>query len=137
MNVKYRIIRRPILIILESLSKKLHTNEMIFSFNRTIKYILSNYIPHETIFWLFNKVEYLQNELKSLIKATKEKYYSHISKRMINSLTSTRTYWSILTSFLNNIKLLCIPSLLHWNRYIAKYKDQSEFFSMILLTNVL
>ena len=41
---------------------------------------------------LFNKVEYLQNELKSLIEVNKEKY-SHISKRMMNSLTSTKTYW--------------------------------------------
>ena len=76
---------------------------MVFLFNRTIKNILSNYIPHEIIIcddrdppWinnkvkelinekndtfqcylhsnkdpkLFNKVEYLQNELKSLIEA--------------------------------------------------------------------
>ena len=40
-----------------------------------------------------NKVEYLQNELKFLIEANKEKYYSRISKRIINPLTSTKTYW--------------------------------------------
>ena len=40
---------------------------------------------------LFNKVEYLQNELKSLIEANKEKCYSRISKRMVNPLTSTKT----------------------------------------------
>ena len=45
---------------------------------------------------LFSNVEYLQNELKSLIEANKEKYYSRISKRMMNASTSAKTYWSIL-----------------------------------------
>ena len=97
--------------------KNLDINEMVFLFNRTIKNILSNYVPHKIIIcddrdppWinnrvkelinekpdtfqcylrsnkylkLFNKVEYLQNELKSLIEANKEKYYSriHVSRK--------------------------------------------------------
>ena len=64
---------------------------------------------------LFNKVEYIQNELKSLIEANKEKYYSRSSKRMMNSLTNTKTYWSILKSFFNNKKIPCIPPLFHQN----------------------
>ena len=101
--------------------KNLDGNEMVFLFNRTIKNIISKYIPHEIIIcddrdppWinnrdtfqcylhsnkdprLFSKVDYFQNELKSLIEANKEKYYSRISKRMMNTLTSTKTYWSIL-----------------------------------------
>ena len=140
--------------------KNLDVNEMVFLFNRTIKNILSNYIPHEITIcddrdptWinnrvkelinekndtfqcslhsnkdpkLFSKVEYLQNELKSLIEANKEKYYSRISKRMMNPLTSTKTYWSILKSFLNNKSIPCIPPLFHQNRYITKCKDKAE-----------
>ena len=77
---------------------------MVFLFNRTMKNILSNYIPHEIIIYdgrdlpwvnkrgsyllmnenkdpkLLNKVEYFQDELKFLIEANKEKYYSSISK---------------------------------------------------------
>ena len=136
---------------------------MVFLFNRTIKNILSNYIPHEIIIcddrnppWinnrvkevinekndtfqcylhsnkdpkLFNEVEYLQNELKSLIEANKEKYYSRISKRMMNPLTSAKTYWAILKSFLNNKKIPCIPPMFHQNRYITKYKDKAELFN--------
>ena len=60
---------------------------------------------------LFNKYEYLQNELKSLIEANKEKYYSRVSKRIMNPLTSNKTCWSILKSFLNNKKIPCIPAL--------------------------
>ena len=78
---------------------------------------------------LFNKAEYLQNELKSLIEANKEKYYSRISKRMMNPLTSTKTYWSILKSFLNNKKIPCILPLFHQNKYINKCKDKTEFFN--------
>ena len=43
---------------------------------------------------------------------------------MVNPLTSTKTYWSILKSFLNNNKIPCILPLLHQNRYITKYKDK-------------
>ena len=78
---------------------------------------------------LFNKVEYLQNELKSLIEANKEKYYSRISKRMMNPLTSTKTYWSILKSFLNNKKIPCILPLFYQNRYMTKYKDKAELLN--------
>ena len=157
----------------DSSFKNLEVNEMVFLFNRTIKIILSNYIPHEIIIcddrdppWirnrvkelineksdtfrcylhnnkdpkakLFNKVEYLQNELKSLMEANKEKYYSRISKRMINSLASTKTYWSILKSFLNNKKIPCIPPLFHQNRYVTKYKDKADYSITFFLTNVL
>ena len=76
---------------------------------------------------LFYKVEYLQNELKTLIEANKEKYYSRISKIMMNPLTSTKTYWSILKSFLKNKKIPCIPPLFHQNRYITKYKDKLNY----------
>ena len=75
-------------------------------------------------FFKFFKLNFPQmNELKSLIEASKEKYYSCISKRMMNPLISTKTYWSILKSFLNNKKIRCIPPLLHQNRCITKYKD--------------
>ena len=158
-NVKYGILEQ---FSWDRSFKNLDVNEMVFLFNRTIKNILSNYIPHEIIIcddrdppWinnkvkelinekndtfqcylhsnkdpkLFNKVEYLQNELKSLIEANKEKYYSRISKRIMNPLTSTKTYWSILNSFLNNKKIACIPPLFHQNRYITKCNEKAELF---------
>ena len=48
---------------------------------------------------------------------------------MTNLLTSTKTYWSILKSFLNNKKIPCIPPPFHQNRYIIKYKDKSGLFN--------
>ena len=101
--------------------------------NDTIQcYLHSNKDPK-----LFNKVEYLQNELKSLIEANKEKYYSRISKRMMNPLTSTKTYWSILKSFLNNKKIPCIPPQFHQIGILLSLKIRLNYSITFLLTNVL
>ena len=48
---------------------------------------------------------------------------------MMNRLTSAKTYWPILKSFLNNKKIPCIPPLFLQNRYITKYKDKAELFN--------
>ena len=148
--------------------KNLEVNEMVFLFNKTIKNILSNYIPHEIIIcddrdppWinnrvkelisekndtfqcylhsnkdpkLFNKVEYPQNKVRSLIEANKEKYYSPILKTT-NPLTSTKTYWSILKSFFNNKKIPCIPPLFHQNR-LTNYFFANQY-SLIKNSSVL
>ena len=53
------------------------------------------------------------------------------SKRMMNLLTSNKTYWSISKSFLNNH---FIPKKsFHQNRYITitKYKDKAELFNNV------
>ena len=59
----------------------------------------------------------------------KEKHYSRISKRIMDPLISTKTYWLILKSFFNKKKLPSIPSLLHQNRYITKFKDNAKLFN--------
>ena len=48
---------------------------------------------------------------------------------MASLLTSTKTYWPIVKSFLYNKKILCIPPLFYQNRYITKYKDKAELFN--------
>ena len=75
------------------------------------------------------KLNIFKMNWKFLIKANKEKYYSRISKRIMNPLTSTKIYWSILKSFLNNKNISCIPQLLRQNRYITKYKNKAELFN--------
>ena len=86
----------------------------------TIKNILSNYIPHETITcddrdppWinknikqlilernlrskktlqLFNQFQFLQTKLNSLIEKSKEKYYVRLSKKLLDPQTSPKSY---------------------------------------------
>ena len=113
---------------------------MVSIFNKTIKNILSNYIPHETIIcddndppWfnknikqliqeknstyksyilsdknpqIFEKMKSLQNQLKCSIEGSKKKYYLRISKKLMDSATSAKTYWSLLKALLNNKKFL-------------------------------
>ena len=113
---------------------------MVSLFNKTIKNILSNYIPHKTITcdnkdppWfnknikqliqeknntyksyilsdknpqIFERVKSLQNQLKCSIEGSKKNYYLRISKKLMDSATSAKTYWSILKTLLNNKKIL-------------------------------
>ena len=116
---------------------------MVFLFNKTVKNILSNCNPHETVTFddrnlpstisnisqeknntyrsyilndknpqIFHKVKYLQNQLKNLIEHNLEKYYLRVSKKLIDPMTSPRTYWSILKTLLINKNIPCIPPFL-------------------------
>ena len=48
---------------------------------------------------------------------------------MMNPLTSTKIYWSILKSFHDNKKIFYIPQLLNQNRYVTKYKGKVKLFN--------
>ena len=74
--------------------------QLIQEINNTYRiYILSNKNPQ-----IFEKVNYLQNQLKLLTESNKERYYLRISKKLMDPMTSAKTYWSILKSLLNNKK---------------------------------
>ena len=86
--------------------------QLIQEINNTYRiYILSNKNPQ-----IFEKVNYLQNQLKLLTESNKERYYLRISKKLMDPMTSAKTYWSILKSLLNNKKNPCIPPLFHQNK---------------------
>ena len=102
-------------------------------FNKTIKNIMSNYIPHETFIcddrdpsWinkdikqlnlgknhayksyfgndrslkLFNQLWFLQAKLNPLIEESKNRYYTPLSYRLVDPITSQKSYWSILKTF--------------------------------------
>ena len=118
--------------------QNMNVNDMVHLFNRTIKNILRNLIPHETITcddrdppWInssirrliqdkneaykrfkrsnnnsqyFENFQSLQNLLGVSIEASKERYYSRLSMKLMEPLTSPKTYWSVLKSFHNNKK---------------------------------
>ena len=63
-------------------------------------YILNDKNPQ-----IFQKVKYLQTQLKNLIEHSQEKYYLRISKKLMNPVTSLKTYWSILKTLLYNKKI--------------------------------
>ena len=77
---------------------------------------------------IFDKVKCLQNELDSIIESNKQKYYSRLSKKLADSMASTKSYWSTLQIFLNN-KIPCIRLLKHQNKYVTDFKEKAEIFN--------
>ena len=74
-------------------------------------------------------MNYLQNQLKPLTESNKKRYYLHISKKLMDPMTSAKTYWPILKSFLNSKKIPCIPPLFHQNKYVTDFKKKAELFN--------
>ena len=52
-----------------------------------------------------------------------------MSNRLADPLTSSKTYRSILKTFLNNKKIPCIPPLFHENKFITDFKEKAELFN--------
>ena len=79
--------------------------------------------------FLFEKFEFLQNRLNVSIENSKQTYNSKLSSKLANPATSSKTYWSILKTFLNNKKIPCIPPLFHENKFITNFKEKAELFN--------
>ena len=86
--------------------------------------------------FLLEKFKTLQNQLNISIEESKEKYYTKLSSRSASPLTSRKTYWSILKSFLNNKKSLCIPPLFHENKFITDFKEKAELFFTLHISGI-
>ena len=78
---------------------------------------------------IFDKVKCLQNELNSIIESNKQKYYSRLSKKLVDPMTSTKSNWSNLKMFLNNEKIPFIPPLSHQNKYVTDFNGKAEIFN--------
>ena len=76
--------------------------------------------------FLFEKFKALQYQSNISIEESKEKYYTKLSRRLADPLTSPKTYWFILKTFLNNNKIPCIPPLFHENKFITDFNETAE-----------
>ena len=91
------------------------------------------YISNDKNPQIFHKVKYLQKQLKNLIEQSHEKYYYLlISKKLMDPMTSLKTYWSILKTLLNNKKVPCIPALLQDNKYVTDFKKKAKLFNLFI-----
>ena len=77
--------------------------------------------------FLLEKCKALQYQLHISIEESKEKYYTKLSSRLADPLTSPKTYWSILKTFLNK-KIPCIPPLFHESKFVTNFKEKAELF---------
>ena len=56
--------------------------------------------------FLFRNFKFLQNQLNVLNESSNQRYYFKLTSKLPNPATNSKTYWSILKTFLNNKKAL-------------------------------
>ena len=83
--------------------------------------------------FFFEKFKALQYQLNISIEESKEKYYTKLSSRLADPLTSPKTYWSILKTFLNNKKFPCLLHLFHENKFITNFNEKAELFNQFFV----
>ena len=52
-----------------------------------------------------------------------------MTNKLTNAEKSSKAYWSILKSFLNNKKISLIPPLFYENCFITNFKEKAELFN--------
>ena len=78
---------------------------------------------------IFGNVQSFQSQLSSLIANVKNKYYSKVTKKILDPSTSPKTYWSIWKTFLNNKKIHVIPPIFHETKFITDFEQKAEIFN--------
>ena len=91
--------------------------------------IYKNYLKNNKSNLSFETFQSFRGQLSSLIASLKNKYYSKLAKRLLDYSASTKTYWSILKTFLNNKKIPVIPPIFYDNRFITDFKQKAEIFN--------
>ena len=71
----------------------------------------------------------VQAQLNFLIEKSKGKYYSRLTSKLSGISKSSKTYWSILKSFLIGKKVPCIPPVFENNEYSTDYQKKAELFN--------
>ena len=78
--------------------------------------------------FFFEKFKALQYQLNIPIEESKEKYYTILPSRLADPLTSPKTYWPILKTFLNNKKFLAYL-LFFMKTNLSDFKGKAELFN--------
>ena len=73
----------------------------------------------------------LQDQLGFRTEKSKNNYYSKLSQNLSNKVTSCKAYWSILETFLNDKKILCIPPVFHDNKFVIDFREEAKLFNTI------
>ena len=69
------------------------------------------------------------SQVSELINIRKEEYQNHIACKLNDTMTNTKTCWSILKTFYNGKKVPVIPPLLINNKLISDFKVKANHFN--------
>ena len=73
----------------------------------------------------FVELEYFHNEIDNLIS----KYYQNIKRKLKDPLTSSKTYWSIMKTFLSGKKVPVISPLLFKIVLVIDFQEKANIFN--------
>ena len=65
----------------------------------------------------------------------KEKHHHHLSLKLNNPNAGAKTYWSILKSFYNDIKVPLIPPLLVNNKVVFDFRKKANLVNNFFATH--
>ena len=79
----------------------------------------------------------LRNKLTCTTENAKSEYYSKLSMKLSNPETSSKTFWSILKSFVNDKKISIIPHYTSMVILLPIFAKKMNFLTSYLQSNVL
>ena len=71
----------------------------------------------------------LEQWLRDLIDDSKQKYFLRLTQKLTTIQESTKLYWALLKTFLNNRKIAVIPPLFHNDKFVTDFKEKAEPFN--------
>ena len=104
--------------------------------NKEIKQLLEQknqfykrFIQSNKTLLYINQFKVLQGKLGFLIEKSKNNYYSKLSQKLSTKATSSKAYWSILKTSLNDKKILRIPPVFHDNKFAIDFREKAKLFN--------
>ena len=83
----------------------------------------------------FEHSQSLQNLLRVSIEASKHRYYSRLSKKLMEPSTSPKTYWAVLKSFYDNKKTPAFHQFFTKTDLLQISKKKPNCLILFLLSN--
>ena len=156
MNVKYGILKKQMLNLLEKQSMVSNGKNNFEIWTpmawficlielSKIYYIISFHMKYEAYkrfkrsnnnIQHFEHFQSLQNLLGVSTETSKERYYSRLSKKLMEPSISAKTYWSVLRSFHNNKKWPVFHQFFTEIDLLQISKKKPTCLTLFLLSNV-
>ena len=106
-------------------------------FNNEIKKILTKkneifkqYIANGKPQTHHERLQLISSSLTETVRSSKEKFYYKLSTKLSSPSTSSKTYWSILKTFVNGKKVPITPLLLVNDKLVPNFLEKAYLFNI-------